>query len=269
MYATFSSHDISVGDLNGNGSLDVVCVGNGYLKVWNNLGQEILNVYNADFLSGNQWTTGYNMPILADIDGDANCEIVFAQYNSKKIHAIKLNGTEALGFPLSVEKEIQAGSAAVDDIDNDGKNEIIIVAGNKIYAWETKGNPNRIEWGSERHNPQNTGEYRKCPKTIIKSNETWSSNMEVCDNIIVEAGTLTLTSTCTLTMKESSMIIVKPGANLVIDNGKILNANIKALPQGSITLKNNGYVKLRKKGEFNILSGATFNYLQGEIDITP
>ena len=93
--------------------------------------------------------------------------------------------------------------------------------------------------------------------------------MEVCDHIIVESGTLTLSSTCTLTMKESSMIIVRSGANLVIDGATISGANIKALPQSSITLKNNAYVKLRKKGEFNILLGATFDYQQGSIDITP
>ena len=267
--STFS-HDISVGDLNGDGKLDVVCLGNGRLKAWDYLGQEILNVFNTDFLSTSQWIGGYNTPILADVDGDGECEIIFAQHNSKKIHAIKLDGTEVLGFPLSMERVMSGGSVAVADIDGNGKNEIIAVSSDKIYVWETNGNPNRIEWGSERNNPQNTGEYRKkCPKTIIRSNTVWNSTMEVCDHIIVESGTLTLSSTCTLTMKESSMIIVRSGANLVIDGATISGANIKALPQSSITLKNNAYVKLRKKGEFNILLGATFDYLQGSIDITP
>lgn len=268
MYTSSVTHDISVGDLMQNGELNVVCLGSGVLKAWNKSGEEILSVSDSDF-SYSAYSTGYTVPILADVDGDSQCEMVFAQESKKKIHAIKLDGSEALGFPLQTENEIIA-CVAVSDVDGNGKNEVIAGSNGKIYMWETNGSPDCIEWGSERHDFWNTGEYFEiCKKTIIKENMTWNSNLDVCNNIIVESGTLTIGASCTLTMSESSMIIVKPGANLVIDGGEILDAYIKALPQSSVTLRNNGYVKLRRKGEFNITLGAIFNYLQGNIDITP
>ena len=257
------SKEISVGDLNNDGDLEVVALGTDVVNIWNKSGGLInsINIPGANGVVIN--------PILADVDGDAEIEIIFPAL--EKIHAIKTAGKSALGFPLTLNNaSSKRRTVCVADLDNNGKVEIIAAGENKIYVWETNGNPNRIEWGSERHDPQNTGEYYKiCSKTIIKSNTVWNSNQEVCDNIIIESGTLTLNSACTLTLKESSMIIVRPGANLVIDGGKILSANIKALSGSSVTLKNNGYVKLNKKGEFNICLGATFDYQYGEIDITP
>ena len=136
--------------------------------------------------------------------------------------------------------------------------------------WETNGNPARIEWGSDRHNPRNTGEYfKRCPKTLIQSNTVWNSNRDVCDNIIIASGTLTIEPTATVTMSNSSMIIVKAGGELVIDGGSVLNTNIKALPGSKVVIKGNGYVKLAKKGEFNIEKGAQFDYIYGNIDIMP
>ena len=256
------SQDIAVGDLDGSGTLNVVAVGVNEVKIWDNAGvlvRTISGIPNPE--------PGPKNPILADVDGDDEVEIIFDSSDSKNIYAYKQDGTKALGFPLKGSTNYEF-MMCVADVDNDGKTEIISASGDKMQVWQTNGNPEKIEWGSERHNPQNTGEYTKCSQTVIRTNTVWNSNMEVCDNIIVESGTLTLSAACILTMQGSSMIIVRPGANLVIDGGQILNANVKALSQSSVTLQNNGYVKLRKTGEFNITSGATFNYQQGKIDIT-
>ena len=257
------SQEISVGDLYGDGHLSVVSLGQNSLKIWDQFGNLI-----SVPLSGVNGQL--NTPMLADVDGDDEIEIIAVTRNGDKVYGIKPDGTSALGFPLHAEEVFDRSSPCVIDLDNNGKSEVIAAAGNKVFVWETNGDPARIEWGSERNNPENTGEYRKaCPKTIIRENTTWSSNREVCDNIIIESGTLTLSSTCTLTMGESSMIIVRPGANLVIDGATILGANLKALPQSSVTLKNNAYVKLRKNGEFKILLGAALKNQYGKIDITP
>jgi hypothetical protein len=256
--------EISVGDLNNDGNLEVVTIGTDIIKVWNKSGTLILST-SLQGVSG--WL---NNPILADVDGDNDIEILAASQDDDKLYAIKSNGTSVVGFPLRVDVPFMRMSPCVIDVDNNGKNEIIAAAGNQIYMWETNGNLNHIEWGSERHDPQNTGEYfKRCSNTLIKSNTVWNSNREVCDNIIVESGTLTLNAACTLTMNESSMIIVRPGGNLVIDGGSILNANMKALAGSAVVLKNNGYVRLHQQGEFNICEEATFDYLQGDIDITP
>jgi len=257
------SQEISVGDLNGDGNLHVVTIGNNIVYVWNKSG----SLESSTALTG-VWGD-LNTPILADVDGDNQAEILVVSQTIGKLYAIKSNGTSVIGFPLDADQNFDRISPCVVDLDNDGKNEVIAATGSKVYVWKTNGNPNRIEWGSERHDPQNTGEYFTiCPKTIIKTNTIWATNQNPCNDLIIESGTLTLNSTCTLTMTNSSMIIVRPGAALVIDGGTIKNANIKALSGSSVTLKNSGNIKLYKKGSFNICLGGTFDNQGGNIDIT-
>jgi len=257
--------EIAVGDLDGDGKLEVVAVTSTGINIWNNDG----TLYNTIPVSG--LGSQFRSPLLADIDGDSEAEIIVTSVTEGKIYGYKRNGNSVLGFPLETDQAFGNATPVIADLDGDGKSEIAAGTGNdkKIYVWKTNGNPDCIEWGSARHDARNTGEYQKiCPPTQILSNTTWNSSMDICANLIVEPGAmLTLNSACTLNMNSSSMIIVRPGASLVIDGGKVLNANIKALPESSITLKNNGYIKLRLNGEFNILSGATFDNLQGNIEI--
>lgn len=260
---------IAVGDIDGDGYLEVVALGANVIKIWDRFGNPVnpVNTISATGADGISYT-----PILADIDGDNDAEIIYASnVNPKGIYAYKLNGTMVPGFPLSLDNDAYVASTpCVADLDGDGKNEIIAATGGKIYVWETKGNSNRIEWGSSRHDPQNTGEYRKdCETTFITANTDWNTARNQCGDIIVQSGTLTLNSAAVVTMSNRSMIIVKDGGSLVVDGGSILNTNIKALPGSSVVIKGNGYVKLAKKGEFNIAKGALFDYIFGNIDITP
>ena len=198
----------------------------------------------------------------------ANLEIVFGSNDEGKIHALNMDGTKVLGFPLHIDDGLQ-GSPCVADVDNNGKSEIIAASGNKIYMWETNGNPQRIEWGSERHDSRNTGEYFKiCPPTIIISNTTWNTNQNLCGDIIVNSGTLTIASTCMVTMSDNTKILLNSGGVLKVDAGKIMNANIKALNGSNVIIINNGYVKISGHGELNIATGATFDYQYGTLDIT-
>ena len=257
------SQEISVGNLYNDGNLYVIAAGAGVVYVWNKSG----SLASSTTLSG--VSGSLNTPILADVDGDNQAEILVASQSEGKLYGIKPNGAAVLGFPLRADQNFERMTPCVIDLDNDGKNEVIAATGNKVYVWKTNGNPNRIEWGSERHDPQNTGEYFKtCAKTFIKTNTVWSTNQSLCNDLIIESGTLTLNSTCTLTMSGSSMIIIRPGANLAVDGGKIINANIKALPGSSVTLKNSASIKLTPKGKLNICSGAVFNSPQSKFEIT-
>ena len=260
------SKEIAVGDLDGDGKLEVVAVTSTGINIWNNNG----TLYKTIPVSG--LGSQFRTPLLADIDGDNEAEIIVTSVTEGKIYGYKRNGNSVVGFPLETDQPFGNATPVIADLDGDGKSEIAAGTGNdkKIYVWKTNGNPDRIEWGSARHDARNTGEYQKiCPPTQILSNTAWNGGMDICNNLIVEPGaTLTLNSACTLAMNSSSMIIVRPGASLVIDGGKVLNANIKAMPKSSITIKNNGYVKLRKNGEFNILLGATFDNQWGSVDIT-
>jgi len=260
------SKEVAVGDLYGDGKLEVVAVGVNCIKIWNNDGK-LINTINVQGLS-----SVFRSPLLADIDGDNEAEIIVTSMTEGKIYGYKSNGSSVIGFPLETDQPfVRYATPVVADLDGDGKSEIAAGTGEdkKIYVWKTNGNPDRIEWGSARHDARNTGEYFKiCPKTIIDSDTVWNSNIDACNDIIVNSGTLTLSSACVLNMNESTLLIVRPGANLVIDGGKILNANVRALPQSSVTIKNKGYVKLRKRGKFSILRRATFDYQQGSIDVT-
>ena len=258
--------ELTVGDLDKDGNLEIVAAGTNAIKVWNNLGYEISSIPIVNASDASTWGT----PVLADVDSNPDdIEIILGSTDKTYVYAFKMDGSKVLGFPLIVRSKMES-TVCVSDINNDGKNELIAATHDGlVYVWETEGKPENIEWGRKRYDQYNTGEYSKCLKPVIRKNTTWNTNRVVCDDIIVESGTLTLSSACTLTMKDPAMIIVKAGANLVIDGGSVLDANIKAMPLSSVTMKNNAYIKLRKNGEFNILLGATFDLLYGEIDITP
>lgn len=148
-----TSHMPVVGDINNDGVLEVIALGENCIKIWKKGGtllREIPMVNIPNSLSSIN-------PILADIDGDNKAEIVFG-YKSL-IHAYKYDGSQAEGFPLNVDggvREIQA-SVCVADVTGNGKNNLVAGVEEKIYMWETEGNPDVIEWGSERRDSHNRG----------------------------------------------------------------------------------------------------------------
>jgi hypothetical protein len=246
------SQEISVGDLYGDGQLKVVAMGAGEVKAWDRDGNLLrtISIPNLD--------PQMMAPLLADVDGDAEAEVIFGSGNDNNIYAYKVsNGQKALGFPLRPEFGT-VFTPAVADVDGDGKSELML--GNTMF--ETNGRADRIEWGSERHNSRNTGEYSKlCEPTIIQTNTTWDTSQNICGDIIVKSGTLIINSGCAITMDNTSSIIVMAGATLKVDNGSLLNCNVNVLPQGSLIQDNNGYIKIRDNAGFNIRLGATWSVL--------
>jgi hypothetical protein len=255
--------DISVGDLDNNGALEVVACGVDTLKIWNNTGTIKTTVTLPEA------TYGCEAPILADVDGDTDIEIIIASANTASIYGYNHDGSKVVGFPLRAADKFYS-DLCIDDVDSDGKNELIAVTiSNTIQMWETNGLPSRIEWGRYRHDPFNTGEYYPvCDPVIVSSNTSWSSNRSLCSDLIIKSGTLTINAACTATMSSEAMIILQAGSALLVNGGKIMNANIKALPGSKIILQNDAYIKLRPKGEFFISPGAEFENTSGSIDIT-
>ncbi|MFV0467865.1 MAG: C25 family cysteine peptidase [Dysgonomonas sp.] len=263
------SNGLSVGDLNGNEHLYVVATGENLVSIWNSEGAFVFSKEIKNIPTENEKHTP---ALLADIDGDGLVEVLVISKDDKAIYALKLDGTAVIGFPIIVNISdpvaLKLNNIAVADIDSDGKTEILAIAGDAVYAWNTKGDANKIEWGSERHDAQNTGEYKKLYKSIIiKSDTIWNTPIDVYGNIIIESGgSLSLNSNCVLNMKGSTMIIVKANAILNINGGKIYNANLKALNKGNVIMKSDGYIKLRNNGLFDIQTGCTFTYQLGNID---
>lgn len=144
---------ISVGDINNNNELEVVFGSKDKLYVLDK---------NGNFLPGFPKTVGdmkAYTPILADIDGDEGIEII--ANTDGKINAYNYDGSECVGWRLESDNHSPfVGSPSVDDIDNDGLNELVISSKDcTVYAWDTSGDKNRIEWGSHRSDTFNTGVY--------------------------------------------------------------------------------------------------------------
>lgn len=252
--------DMAVGDLNGDNKLEVVVRGANNLKVWNNQGTMLLEKQNTATYSGRM------NPILADIDGDGESEIIYGteEKNESIIYALNLDGTTVKGFPLLIDRWIR-NSVCVTDLDNDGKNELIAIADNAVYAWKTEGKADCIEWGTERGNSENTGEYGKsCRSTLILTNTVWDGETP-CGNIMIQSGNFTIPSGTSMNLNGTSKIIVRASGTLTVDGATINNASIWAQSGSNIIIKNNGTINLRPSGSFMIDKGATLDYRQGGI----
>ncbi|MEW6364667.1 MAG: FG-GAP-like repeat-containing protein [Acidobacteriota bacterium] len=163
----FADSAPTIADLNGDGVLEIIIVGNVY-----NCGTDpYTSLYQMPFVfkadrtrwaaGGYDWTViptpgpgsaplseDYNVietaqpnPVTADLDGDGMLEILFASYDGK-LHAYWLDKTEHHSWPYSVTKPPEgfirfASEPSVIDMTGDGKAEII------FGSWPEKGN-NRV-----------------------------------------------------------------------------------------------------------------------------
>lgn len=257
-------HPISVGDINGDGHLEVVVLGNGCARAWTHTGILIFDRTIPGLFPDEEWAINLTAPILADVDGDGNIDIVFHQDNL--IYALHHDGTDITGFPLSTVDNIDNG-VCVSDMDGDGKNEIVAAdkSGN-IYAWKTDGKPTAIEWGRSRFDTGFTGEYiphYEDPKVFTASSE-WGGGAFTND-IIVRYGTFKIPSGKTLQMRDGCRIYVLEGGTLEVDGGTIQNADVLVKFGGTLNIKNNGGIHLNRYGKLDAEKGATVNALYGEV----
>lgn len=175
-------------------------------------------------------------PLIADVDGDDESEIIVlsnANENNSAIHAYNLDGSMVLGWPLRIPGENFFATPCIDDIDQDGKNEIIATAGSKIYVWDCEGSTDEILWGKYRLNSYNNAdlsdpcEYSTTP-FYVSSEMTWTNDVQMNSDLIIQPGAK-LTIKGNLYMPSEGKIIVKQspspakmaGGTLVIDGGTI------------------------------------------------
>jgi uncharacterized repeat protein (TIGR01451 family) len=156
----FAHSPATIADLNGDGVLEIVVVGNNYdcrTRPYTDL-YEMAYVFNADRSrwsgSGYDWTTipapdgsaaplseDYGViennqpnPVIADLDGDGEQEILYSSYDGR-VHAFWLDKT---GWSYSVYDAGEgfyrfASEPVVADLDNDGLAEVI------LGSWVQKG----------------------------------------------------------------------------------------------------------------------------------
>ena len=255
-------HPLSVGDVNGDGRLEVVALGYDCVRIWSDAGELLINRSLPGLLTESY--INLTCPLLADVDGDDAIDIVFHQDNL--IYALHNDGTDITGFPLSTADKMDNG-VCVSDVDGDGKNEIIAAdkSGN-IYAWKTNGKSTAIEWGRSRFDTGFTGEYvphYEDPKVLTASAE-WGGGTFTND-IIVRSGTFKIPSGKTLQMRDGYRIYVLEGGTLEVDGGIIQNADVLVKSGGTLNIKNNGGIHLNRYGKLDAEKGATVNALYGEV----
>jgi len=209
----------SVADLNGDGDLEVLIASDEYIYIWNKDGSEFIDPIYVQALE-----TKYIAPLIADVDEDNDLEIIVASNSGfGAIHCYDIDGNRVLGWPIKLPGIFS--TPCIDDIDNDGKNEIIATSGNEIHVWETDCDADKIEWGKYRHDSYNSGIYgNSClnnsdPVTITGVTE-WTENHMMQGNIIIEQGG-ELTISGNVALPDDAKIIVKPGAELVLDGCKL------------------------------------------------
>ena len=157
----FADGPAVIADVNGDGVVEVVATGNVYdcdagYPPSRYIGVYIFNADRSRFKSGvYNWETvpvntgaplseDYNViesampnPVVADLDGDGEKEILFASYDGR-LHAFWLDKTEHHNWPYNVSGTGPgirfASEPVVADLDNDGTAEVIFA------SWPQKGN---------------------------------------------------------------------------------------------------------------------------------
>jgi len=119
------------------------------------------------------------------MDGDGNQEII-VQSNDGMTHMLKIDGTEAQGFPWPTQS-IPMG-VAVGDVDGDGDLELVITDQTHLYVLAGFGDKKacKIEWGQYRHDNWGTSLHGFVPPS-----RQWRPSPKIADGATgLEIGTI-------------------------------------------------------------------------------
>lgn len=165
---------ISVGDLNEDGFLEVFLTESNYnannkVYAWDHAGNPLTSLGFPKDTFGKMLQ---NAPTIGDINGDGDKELLVGS-QSGWLWGWDSNGDVLETFPKIVGDDAIFTTATLADLDQDGDIEImfgseppLFEAGGSFYVWDLPGsyNPNNIDWGMYRHDPQCSGLAKKAPK---------------------------------------------------------------------------------------------------------
>ncbi|MBP3511740.1 MAG: VCBS repeat-containing protein [Prevotella sp.] len=253
-------HAVSVGDIDGDGALEVVSLEEGCVRAWNNRGEQVLKRDVPGLFKRINWRTHFMLPLLADVNGDSTADIVFNEDNI--IYAIQNDGTDVVGFPLYTPGHIKS-NICISDTDGDGLNEIVASdEGGYISVWKTKGKT--IEWGRARFDQGSTGEYIKgYTDPVVITSDTVCSGGAFTNDIIVRSGMFRITGN--VDMPYSSKIIVMDGGSITVDGCSVAGCSMLVRNGGSLSVINDGEIRLSRYGTFASEVGAEVDIQSGNI----
>ncbi len=250
----------AIGNLDSDPGLEVVIADKNKIYMYDHDGSNLISPIDVSFLEAK-----FISPLIADVDEDPEVEIIVTSTHPDKggIHCFDLDGSRVLGWPLRVSGI--AATPCIDDIDNDGKNEIIATKGTNVHVWDTEGDADKVEWGKFRHDQYNSGVYGDfCPYAatpkLITGTEDWTTPKTLDRGITLQSGAV-LTIYKNVSLPAGAPIIVNAGAELIIDGARIGNActdnwqgiqvrgsssssqNTLPSPQGQLTLLNGAIIE--------------------------
>lgn len=246
-----------VGDLDNDNKLEVVAVSVDSIIIYNSVLEE---KQGFPLATSNAY---HNLPLLADIDGDESVEVIYQDGDVKgTVYAYNyiVKTFHTLTNQLYT---LMNDGFAISDINGDGCSDIVCgTQGGRLYLFGTKGDPDNIEWGYSRANPQNTGEYGKIQYPIHLHFGQFSE--ATLNNDLYVMGNCTIIN-WELAFAPHTKIVVWENGVLNLHRATLNNARIVVKPGGRVNISNGTIINLRDTKSFVVPKGAQLSITNGTI----
>lgn len=192
------NHDPSLADLDKDGDLEII-FHNGSDQVYAYHHNGILVAGWPQPVEFDDWENPWSSPIIGDITGDSQPEIVIPANNEGLIYAWHADGSSVAGWPKIISDRTSISPALVD-LNNDGTLDMVIAYANTLNLWSMSipYQQNDLEWPMAWLDLHHTGAYSRT-------------------SIPAPASTATPTFTITPTLTPS---LIKPGEIIVIGSAE-------------------------------------------------
>jgi len=156
-----AASDPALGDLDGDGLLEIVITAGDRIWAYNHNGSLVDNFPMPTF----ERDLTLSPPVLGDVDDDGSIDVVVTT-SEGKVEAWQQDGRQVEGFPLSTGGKEPIPPALVD-LDGDDKIELVAVSDQGyLFAWDLDGTYSDVSvpWGQHFHDSRHTGVNPQMPE---------------------------------------------------------------------------------------------------------